>query len=50
MLDSFAWGIRMPKQTFQFPLPRSWPTKVRSATLHVVSLTPLISIYTGLRF
>ena len=46
MLDSFAWGIRMPKQTFQFTLPRSWPSKVRSAMLHVVSLAQYAVIST----
>ena len=39
-------GIRMPKPSFQFTLPRSWPTKVRSAMLHVVSLAQYATVFT----
>ena len=46
MLDSFAWGIRMPKPYFKFTLPRSWPSKVRSAMLHVVSLAQYAAVFT----
>ena len=46
MLDSFAWGVRVPKPAFQFTLPQSWPSKVRSAMLHVVSLAQYAIIST----
>ena len=46
MLDSFAMGIRVLKPSFQFPLPRSWPSKARSAMLHVVSLAQYAVIST----
>ena len=46
MLDSFGWGVRVPKPAFQFTLPQSWPSKVRSAMLHVVSLAQYAVIST----
>jgi transposase InsO family protein len=39
-------GIRESKPTFRFTLPRSWPSKVRSAMLHVVSLAQYAVIST----
>src|SRR6516164_60586 len=35
----------MPKTAFQLPLPRSWPSKVRAAMLHVMSLTKLAAAH-----
>jgi putative transposase len=39
-------GVRVPKPSFKFTLPRSWPSKVRSAMLHVVSLAQYAVIAT----
>ena len=36
----------MSNPAFAIPLPKSWPTKVRSAMLHVVSLAKYAAVYT----
>ena len=36
----------MPKSTFKLQLPKSWPAKVRTAILHVVSLAKYAAVYT----
>src|SRR4051812_3597907 len=36
----------MPKSTFKLRLPRSWPAKIRSALLHVVSLAKYAAVST----
>ena len=46
MLDFFVIGVRVPIATFLFNLPQFWPSKVRSAMLHVVSLAQFAVIST----
>ncbi len=36
----------MPKSTFKLQLPKSWPTQVRTAILHVVSLAKYAAVFT----
>jgi hypothetical protein len=36
----------MSNPAFTIPLPKSWPAKVRSATLQVVSLAKYAAVYT----
>src|SRR5439155_2795964 len=46
MLDSVIPGASMSNSTLMMPLPKSWPAKVRSAMLHVVSLAKYAAVYT----
>jgi hypothetical protein len=46
MLDSVNPGAGMPNSAFSIPFPKSWPAKVRSAMLHVVSLAKYAAVYT----
>ena len=46
MLDSVPLGANLPKHSFKLQLPKSWPAKVRSAMLHVVSLAKYAAVYT----
>jgi hypothetical protein len=46
MLDSVNSGVSMSNSAFQITLPKSWPTVVRSAMLHVVSLAKYAAVYT----
>ena len=46
MLISAIPGASMSNRAFTIPLPKSWPAKVRSAMLHVVSLAKYAAIYT----
>jgi transposase InsO family protein len=46
MLDSIIHGASMSKPALTIPLPKSWPAKVRSAMLHVVSLAKYAAVYT----
>lgn len=36
----------MHQRSFQIPLPKSWPTRVRLAMLHVISLAQFATAYT----
>jgi hypothetical protein len=46
MLDSVIPGANMSNPASSIPLPKSWPAKVRSAILHVVSLAKYAAVYT----
>jgi hypothetical protein len=46
MLVSAILGASMSNPAFTIPLPKSWPAKVRSAMLHVVSLAKYAAVYT----
>src|SRR5436190_7932591 len=46
MLDSVIPGASMSNPALTIPLPKSWPAKVRSAMLHVVSLAKYAAVYT----
>jgi hypothetical protein len=46
MLDSVNPGASMPNSAVSIPFPKSWPAKVRSAMLHVVSLAEYATVYT----
>jgi hypothetical protein len=46
MLGSVIPGASMSNSTLTIPLPKSWPAKVRSAMLHVVSLAKYAAVYT----
>jgi len=46
MLASAILGASMSNPAFTIPLPKSWPAKVRSAMLHVVSLAKYAAVYT----
>src|SRR6266851_1573261 len=46
MLDSVIPGASMSNSALTIPLPKSWPAKVRSAMLHVVSLAKYAAVYT----
>jgi putative transposase len=46
MLDSVKPGASMSKPALSIPFPKSWPAKVRSAMLHVVSLAKYAAVYT----
>ena len=39
-------GASMSNPSLTIPLPKSWPAKVRSAMLHVVSLAKYAAVYT----
>src|SRR5262249_16595112 len=39
-------GASMSNPSLTIPLPKSWPAKVRSAMLHVVSLAKFAAVYT----
>jgi putative transposase len=46
MLALVIPGASMSNPAFTIPLPKSWPAKVRSAMLHVISLAKYAAIYT----
>src|SRR5262249_33225649 len=46
MLVSVILGVSMSNTTLTIQLPKSWPAKVRSAMLHVVSLAKYAAVYT----
>jgi len=46
MLVSVIPGASMSNSTLTIPLPKSWPAKVRSAMLQVVSLAKYAAVYT----
>jgi transposase InsO family protein len=46
MLAFVIPGASMSKPALKINLPKSWPTKVRSAVLHVISLAKYAAVYT----
>jgi hypothetical protein len=46
MLALVIPGASMSNPALTIPLPKSWPAKIRSAMLHVVSLAKYAAVYT----
>src|SRR5262249_52484876 len=46
MLVSVILGVSMSNPALTITLPKSWPAKVRSAMLHIVSLAKYAAVYT----